>query len=115
MSKVYQEGAVFCPQCGAEYQDGILQCGECDVALVSALPAGEVPEWVDFVTVLVTRDHSELALAKSLLEGSGIPFFARNEEVEHLIAAGPVELQVRPEHEAEARELLRDLDEPGEP
>ena len=112
---MYQEGAVFCPQCGAEYQDGILQCGECDVALVSALPAGEVPEWVDFVTVLVTRDHSELALAKSLLEGSGIPFFARNEEVEHLIAAGPVELQVRPEHEAEARELLRDLDEPGEP
>lgn len=114
MTKVCQEGAVFCPQCETEYREGISQCRECGVALVPALPAGEAPEWVDFVTVLVTRDHSELALAKSLLEGAGLPFFARNEGVENLIAAGPVEVQVRPEHEAEARELLRDLNEPAE-
>jgi len=113
MSKVCQEDAVFCPQCEAEYREGISQCRECGVALVQSLPAGEAPEWVDFVTVLITRDHSELALAKSLLEGAGLPFFARNEGVENLIAAGPVEVQVRPEHEAEARELLRDLNEPA--
>jgi hypothetical protein len=58
---------------------------------------------------MTTRDHSQLAVAKSLLEGEGIPFFARNEEVENLIATGPVELQVRPEHAAAARELLREL------
>jgi hypothetical protein len=105
---------VFCPQCGAEYREGISQCRECDVALVPALPAREAPEWVDFVTVLVTRDHSELALAKSLLEGAGLPFFARNEGVENLIAVGPVEIQVRPERAAEARELLRDLNATAE-
>jgi hypothetical protein len=114
MSRVCQEDAVFCPQCEAEYREGMRQCSECGVPLVLAFPARKVPEWVDFVTVLVTRDHSELALAKSLLEGAGLPFFARNEEVENLIAAGPVEVQVRPEHEAEARELLRDLNEPAE-
>lgn len=114
MSKVCQEEAVFCPQCGAEYREGVSQCRECDVALVPALPTGEAPEWVDFVVVLVTRDHSELAFAKSLLEGAGIPFFARNDGVESLIAAGPVEIQVRPEHAAEARELLRDLNERAE-
>jgi len=113
MSKVREEDAVFCPQCAAEYREGISQCPECDVALVPTLPPGEGPEWIDFVTVLVTRDHSELALAKSLLEGAGIPFFARNEEVENLIAAGPIELQVRPEHADEARDLLRELNEPA--
>jgi hypothetical protein len=84
------------------------------VALVSALQAREAPEWVDFVTVLVTRDHGELALAKSLLEGARIAFFARNEGVENLIAVGPIEVQVRREHEAEATELLRDLNESAE-
>jgi len=79
--------------------------------LVPTLGSEEAPEWGDFVTVLFTRDHSELAIAKSLLEGAGIPFFARNEEVESLIAAGPVEIQVRPEDEAEARNLLRELNE----
>jgi len=44
---------VFCPQCEAEYREGISQCRECGVALVPALPPGEAPEWVDFVTVLV--------------------------------------------------------------
>ena len=102
---------MVCPQCGAEYRGKILQCRECGAALVPAPSPGETSEWVDLVTVLLTRDHSELAVAKSLLEGAGIPFFARNEEVESLIAAGPVELQVRPEDAAEARDLLRDLNE----
>src|SRR5512139_1817443 len=111
MSTLCEEDAVFCPQCGTEYRVGISQCPECGVGLVPALPVGEAPEWVDFVTVLVTRDHAELALAKSLLEGARIAFFARNEGVENLIAAGPIEVQVRPEREAEAKELLRDLNE----
>ena len=105
---------MVCPQCGAEYRGKILQCRECGGMLVPAPSQGETPEWIDLVTVLLTRDHSELAIAKSLLEGAGIPFFARNEEVESLIAAGPVEVQVRPADAAEARDLLRDLNERGE-
>jgi Putative prokaryotic signal transducing protein len=105
---------MFCPQCGAEYQGGITKCADCDVMLVTDLPVAPDPEWVDFVTVLTTRDHAELAVAKSLLEGEGIPFFAKNDEVENLIAAGPVEVQVPPEHEEAARELLEELNEPEE-
>jgi hypothetical protein len=111
MSDVDEEDAVFCPQCQAEYREGVSQCSRCGIALVAELPSDAAAEWVDFVTVLITRDHSELALAKSLLEGADIPFFAKNEEVESLFAAGPVELQVRPEDAAEARELLHDLNE----
>lgn len=109
-----KEDSVFCPQCSAEFREGISQCRECDVALVSALPAPEAPEWVDFVTVLITRDHGELALAKSLLEGARIAFFAKNEGVENLISMGPIEVQVRREHEAEALDLLRDLNQRSE-
>lgn len=105
---------MFCPQCGAEYQEGIGKCADCGVKLVATPPVASEPEWVDFVTVLTTRDHAELAVAKSLLEGEGIPFFARNEEVENLIATGPVEVQVAPEHERAAREILENLNEPEE-
>jgi len=102
---------MFCPKCGAEYQTGITQCADCGVALVTEPPDEEQPEWVDFVTVLTTRDHAELAVAKSLLDGEGIPFFARNEEVENMLASGPVEVQVPPEHEKVAKGLLRALNE----
>lgn len=105
---------MFCPKCGAEYQKGITQCADCAVALVTEPPAEEQTEWVDFVTVLTTRDHAELAVAKSLLDGEGIPFFARNEEVENMLASGPVEVQVPPEHEEVARGLLRALNETEE-
>ena len=103
---------MFCPQCGAEYQTGIRECADCGVELVTDPPVTQDPEWVDFVTVLTTRDHAELAVAKSLLEGEGIPFFAKNDGVENLIAAGPVEVQVPPEHEQAARDLLDELNEP---
>jgi hypothetical protein len=103
---------MFCPQCGAEYQEGIRECADCGVNLVADSPVEGEPEWVDFVTVLTTRDHSELAVAKSLLEGERIPFFAKNEEAENLIAAGPVELQVAPEHANTAKDLLQELNEP---
>jgi RNA polymerase subunit RPABC4/transcription elongation factor Spt4 len=97
-----------CPHCGAEVGEDRATCPAC------AKPIAEADEWVDFVTVMTTRDHSELAVAKSLLEGAGIEYFARNEEVESLIAAGPVELQVHPDDEEEARELLRELEGEGE-
>jgi hypothetical protein len=59
---------------------------------------------------MTTRDRSELAVAKSLLEAAEIEYFARNEGVEVLIEAGPVELQVHPDDEEEARALLRELE-----
>lgn len=97
-----------CPHCDADVQENRSTCPACGKPL-----ATDEAEWVDFVTIMTTRDHSELAVAKSVLEAAGIEFFARNEEVENLIAAGPVELQVHPDDEEEATELLRDLEERG--
>lgn len=96
---------MHCPSCGAEVREDAASCPACQEPLEAEA------KWVDFVTVMTTRDHSELMLAKSLLEGAGIEYFARNEEVENLFAAGPVELQVSPEDAEEATELLRDLED----
>jgi len=100
---------MFCPNCGSEYQPGVQRCADCDVALVAEPPSEPQVEWVDYLTVMTTRDHSELAVAKSLLEGAGIPFFACHEEAQNLLATGPVELQVPPDRAADAAELLREL------
>ena len=72
------------------------------------------------VTVLETGDPGLLAVAKSLLEGAGIPYFAKGEALQNLFGAGtfgtgfnvvtgPVELQVAESDAAQAHALLIDL------
>jgi hypothetical protein len=72
------------------------------------------------VTVLESGDAALLAVAKSLLEAAGIPFFAKGEGVQDLFAwgrfgtgfnpfVGPVRLQVAAEDASDAIALLRDL------
>jgi hypothetical protein len=66
------------------------------------------------VTVLETADPAILAVAKSLLEDAGIPFFAKGEGIQSLFGyanpvIGPIELQVSPEDAAEAQARLLEL------
>jgi len=72
------------------------------------------------VTVLETGDPGLLAVAKSLLEDAGIPYFAKGEAIQNLFGAGtfgtgfnvvtgPVELQVAECDAAQAHALLIDL------
>ncbi len=73
-----------------------------------------------WVTLLSSADSGELAVIKSLLEESEIPYFVRGEGVQDLMGigritggynllTGPMELQV-PKQDAEAaRELLADF------
>jgi len=68
------------------------------------------------VTVLATHDYAELLVAKSLLEGAEIPYYAKGEMVQNLlgghlwggpnVAMGFVEIQVPAAFEEEARMLL---------
>ena len=116
---------MFCPECGAEYQDGIVTCSDCDVALVATAPEPAEPdqaEWVDLVTVLASSDPALLAVAKSLLEEDGIPFTAQGEGLQDLFGlgrvggfnavTGPVELQVPRASAEAARRLLAELETP---
>ena len=113
---------MFCPQCGQEYQDQIVTCPECHVALVPEAPALEPEaEWADLETVLETSNGALLAVARSLLEAEGIPCFAQGETVQEFVGwgrmpsgmnliTGPIQLQVPKNRSAEARELLAAVD-----
>ena len=108
---------MFCPKCGDEYRPGFTRCADCDTDLVAELPAAEEPSPLEMVTVLETGDQSLVAVAKSVLDGAGIPCIARNERLQNLfgwgtigtgysVAMGPIRLQVLEEDAATARELL---------
>jgi hypothetical protein len=57
----------------------------------------------DLVTVLSTTYPSELAMAESLLQAVGIEYVVADDD------ADSVEIRVRREHEAAARDVLDDL------
>jgi hypothetical protein len=64
---------MFCPQCKAEYRQGFTRCADCDVALVSQLPAApghtDDDPFCAFWQGDDTRLHAELA---SVLDDAGI-------------------------------------------
>ena len=108
---------MFCPVCGDEYQPGFVGCSECGAKLVESLPKEAEPAPFEMTTVLETGDQSLVAVARSVLESSGIPCIARNEGLQNLFgwgsigtgynaAMGPIRLQVLREDEAVARQLL---------
>jgi len=109
---------MVCPECGGEYREGFIRCADCDVELVEELPAPPEEDLAaEPVTVLETGDPAALALAESLLQDAGIPFFAKGEYLQDLFAlgrfgfgfssvAGPVALQVAAEHAPAAAQIL---------
>jgi hypothetical protein len=110
---------MFCPQCRQEYREGVTSCMECGLVLVGLLPAEghDEAEWVDLVTVLKTSDLATTKVVKSLLEAEGIPCLLQGEGLQDLwglgrvgtgfnVAAGPVQVQVRPQDAAVALELI---------
>jgi len=123
---------MFCPRCRQEYRSGVTSCRECGVELVETLPpaGSDELEWVDLVTVLATGDETRIEVAQSLLESAGIPCLVKGGRLQDLVgfgrmsfgfnpAFGVPEIQVRPQDEAAARELLAANDlvlpEPVEP
>lgn len=109
---------MYCPDCGSEYREGFVQCGDCEVPLVDGPP--QEPEHPDlrFVTILETGDPGEIALAESILLEAEIPYFKKGDQIQDLFAmgrlgfnpiTGPVEIQVAEDNAAAAHEALEEL------
>lgn len=73
------------------------------------------------VTVFKSGHEGLIALVKSLLDEAEIKYLVKNEGIQDLIGlgvvgtgfnpvVGPVQIQVLPEDEAEAREILKDVE-----
>jgi len=113
---------MFCPKCRAEYREGISVCATCHVSLVNTLPDSPEPEGLKIVTVYKTGNPAIIAFIKSLLEGDGIRFFVKGENIQDLYGAGrfgtgfnpifgPVEIQVDEKDSERATELLNLIEE----
>lgn len=132
---------MYCPKCLTEYRDGFLECADCHVALAPGLPpqlaTGPSPQVIAgphlqapdngelaLITVLETDDRFALSLATAALEDGGIEYLVAGEtaefdEIPCIFGSGqsrlyncPCRIQVAPESEAEAREILERFQEP---
>ena len=116
---------MFCPNCRAEYQPGIVVCPDCDTDLVEGLPPPEPPSELDLVSVFETADVSLLPVLKSLLQSAEIPFFTQGDEALGVLPVGRVgaggisagghglvaSILVPRERQQEARELLAEIED----
>lgn len=102
---------MYCPVCRCEYREGFTVCSDCQVELVSELPPEPEAEYQEFVNVLSTHDQNIVAVVKSLFESNGIRCFIEGENIQRLMAVGPIRVNVSPEDEEAARALLEDVEE----
>ena len=102
---------MFCPECKAEYREGIAVCSDCKVPLVDELPEEAEPGFVDFEEVLRTYNPADIAFIKSLLEGENITYFFQGEFFNQMEApVVPARLLVRKDQVEMARAILQDME-----
>ena len=77
---------MYCPDCRAEYREGIETCPECEARLVAELPP-EDPDR-DLVAVFETADVSLLPIVTSLLDSAEIPYVVQGEEALSVLPVG---------------------------
>ena len=113
---------MFCPNCGAEYIEGITVCSTCNGPLVNKPPTGIEPGFIKFVTVYETGDPAYIAFAKSLFESEGIKYYVKGEGLQDLFAGGrfgtgfnpiigPVAIQVDERDVEKAKDLLSQIEQ----
>ena len=100
---------MFCPECEAEYIEGVHGCPDCRVPLVTELPPQPQLEYVEYVPVLKTGNPIVLAMVKSILTSAGIRHYVKGEVLQELFRIGTTEIQVGRDDEPEARNLLREF------
>lgn len=108
---------MFCPECGAEFREGVEECNQCGVGLQANPPEEPVVE--RWVKVLETSELDVIPIIKSALEAAGIPIATKGEGLMRLFpahtlgaplhgSAGEVQLMVPPDRAEEARRLIEE-------
>lgn len=101
---------LYCPECGAEYRDGFVECSDCRVALVSEPPTKPPPVDIELECVYESTNPALLAMAKSLLEDAGIEFISSGDAQFAVLPVLPVRIEVDRERAEEAKALLSELE-----
>lgn len=105
---------MFCPQCRAEYRDGVTRCNDCDLELADQLPV-EPPEHdegssTEPVVIRAFSSEFDADLARTALDAAGIESMLRSDDCAglrpHMALTRGVELLVRSEDAEKADEVL---------
>lgn len=106
---------MFCPNCRAEYKEGITLCADCNVELVHELLPEDIAEYVDLVDLETYPDRNEAELAKGVLSGSGIEAVIYGDEyggyAPALSFSEGVKLMVKKKDIVRARLVLMEVEE----
>ena len=112
---------MICPECGAEYADGVAECEGCEVPLVDE--GDDDVEEVDFTPLVESTDVTYFGLVTERLEEAGIPWFVQGETSRGALPRNGGEAGVSGDEVVtvyvaenrfdEARQLVRDLDPVG--
>jgi len=103
---------MFCPKCGAEYQEGFIKCVDCGTTLVATPPPEPEDDvrYVEMVEVFSTYNPGDIAFIKSVLDGEGIHYYFQGESSTMLIAAGAyARLLVRDDQVDRVRDILQEM------
>lgn len=100
---------MFCPECKAEYIKGITVCPDCRVPLVAVLPPEPDHTSEKLVCILTTFNAGDVALIRSILEGTDIMYSFDGETFNEIYPlVQPVRLFVPEAQAALVKELLKD-------
>lgn len=101
---------MFCPKCRSEYRDGVDRCPDCGADLVAEPGEDRHPD-ASLVPLLSTYNPGDIAMIRSILDGSSIRYHIQAEHTVHIRPyAQPAVLLVASGDVEEAKELLKDLD-----
>ena len=101
---------MFCPNCGAEYIEGVLECADCRIALVPEQPPVKETKPPEFEKILTIFNVGDIALIKSVLDAGRIEYIFDGENfnlVDPMIQ--PARLFVKASQAEMAKELLKDM------
>jgi hypothetical protein len=94
---------MICPDCNAEYVEGIYICPDCGVKLVDYIPPNDEDiqkkslQNVHFISVYTPLNSQEVAIIKMILERENIPFYIKNDRLHGAVLfsiQGPGKMEV---------------------
>lgn len=109
---------MICPNCEAEYVDGITNCADCGTTLIPndqfVKKTDEVVSLDDWKVVHSTQDIIETEMLKSNLSGAGIEAFIFSKEDRmrlnlSYVGSAPIKLFVRVENFDDAMQIISQI------